>query len=300
MIAGAPGDLSFLDLPPGGRVLASGIGFTEGPAVVDDGTVWVTSINRGRLYAVALDGSGAEVAVETGGGPNCVAVGSDGSLYCTQNAATVMPTKSDLPTVPSIQRVVGDRAEIVVEGIDRPSDAVTGPDKRLWFTDPPDHSMDTTPSPGVVRAWDPVTGVLTTEIDGLFFPNGLAFGADPDELYVAETAAGVIRRHRRGADGFSPDGWVATMPHGNPDGIAFDVEGWLWVAGARGHNLVAFGPDGDVRAELGLGDGTFITSVCFAGPDRDVMVVTAAKGGLVLALEPSHPGLPLPVHRAEK
>jgi gluconolactonase len=286
-------------LPAGARFLAQGLGFTEGPAALDDRAVLVASINRGHVYRVGLDGSGGELAVETGGGPNGIAVGPDGEVLIAQNGATAMPSRSTLTAFPSIQRWADKTVTAVVaDGVDAPSDCVVGPDGRLWFTDPSDHSLDGTPAPGRLLSWDAVTGNLQVQRGGLLFPNGLAFDVTGERIYVAETAPGRVTRFRLTAHGCEPDGWSVELPHGKPDGIALDVRGWLWVAGCVGGNVTAFDERGRFRQEISFGTGSMVTSLCFAGPGLDTLVVTAAKGGSVIALPALHPGLPLPVRAA--
>ena len=41
---------------PAGRVIADGLGFTEGPTIMRDGTIAVTSLTHARVYAIR-DGS---------------------------------------------------------------------------------------------------------------------------------------------------------------------------------------------------------------------------------------------------
>lgn len=81
---------SILRLPDSASLIADGIGFTEGPAKIDDDSVVVTSINRGQIYRVPLDGSGATLLCETGGGPNGIALDRSGGIWITQNGGTAM------------------------------------------------------------------------------------------------------------------------------------------------------------------------------------------------------------------
>ena len=65
------------------RVLASGLGFTEGPVIRQTGTVGevvVTSIDQGRVFALEVEGAVRELA-DTAGGPNGATEGADGTLY---------------------------------------------------------------------------------------------------------------------------------------------------------------------------------------------------------------------------
>jgi gluconolactonase len=146
---------------------------------------------------------------------------------------------------------------------------------------------------------DPRTNTATTALDELRFPNGLCFGTDPTEIYVAETLRGVVRRYNIDGARCEWDGWEVTVPGGTPDGIALDSNGWLWVAGGSGDNVIAFAPDGRIAREVSFGTGVLVTSVCFAGPDLATLVVTVAKGGSVVALPAVHPGLPLVPARSD-
>lgn len=280
------------------HTVASNIGFTEGPVWTDDGRLFVTSVSRGLLYEVFLDGRPAEPAVETGGGPNGMTLAPDGTLWITQNGGEVMPTRSELPAAPSLQawHPGADRKPRMVStttDLTSPSDC-TFDSNCLWFTDPNGHGFGDDALPGRVFRYDTTTHQLDVMLDDVYFPNGIAFGADPSHLYVAETARNRVSRFRFGdghlindtpADGFAVE---------TPDGLAVDEAGGLWVAGSKSGLLTHFDVDGRVTDELDVGKGTMPTSVCFAGPTLDTLVVTAAKGGRVLALSIDTAGLSTP------
>ena len=65
-------------------VIADGLGFTEGPVWLPDGRVALTSISHGCVYIVDPSGGPLE-RIDTGGGPNGLACGADGTLYVAQN-----------------------------------------------------------------------------------------------------------------------------------------------------------------------------------------------------------------------
>ncbi|KOS54487.1 SMP-30/gluconolactonase/LRE family protein [Rhodococcus rhodochrous] len=287
---------SSLSLPEGAELIAEGIGFTEGPAKISDTSVAVTSINRGKIYEVPLDGSGPIPLCETGGGPNGIALGQDGELWITQNGGTAMPSRSPLHAIPSLQRWKNGALTVeLTDTVTAPSDCVIGPDGRLWFTDTAEHAVGEAVKPGRLHAYDPTTRHCETQLDGLMFPNGLAFDGNRERLYVAETATDTVRRYNVSSSGCSPDGWEVTLGNGRPDGMAIDSVGWLWIAGSSGDNVVAIDDNGVVRYELTFGTEVLVTSVCFAGADLDRLIVTIAKGGSVVSLPAVHPGLPLPV-----
>ena len=65
------------------NILASEVGFAEGPVVTPSGGIFVTSIDHGRVYRITE--SGAEVFADLGGGANGAALAEDGTLYVAQN-----------------------------------------------------------------------------------------------------------------------------------------------------------------------------------------------------------------------
>ena len=298
---GVPGASSGppIRLPRNARIVASGLGFTEGPCADGPDHLLVASVNRGSVYRVPLGpNEKTELAFECGGGPNGLAIGKDGSTFVAQNGGTAMPSRSQRPATPSVQQWRNDELATRADtGVSAPSDCVVGPDDRLWFTDPGDHEIFRRGAPGHLRSLDTTTGELRTWLSGLAFPNGLAFGPTGSELYVAETSARTVSRYQMTDNGLEADGWVAQIPHGHPDGIALDAAGWLWVAGSTGHNILAFNTTGQLCHEIDLGPGVLVTSLCFGGPDLSMLYITTPKGGTVLEMPAHHPGLPLPVFR---
>ena len=69
------------------RILAGGLGFPEGPVAMADGSVILTEIRNGRCSRVTADGK-VSVFSDNGGGPNGLAVGPDGALYCCNNGGS--------------------------------------------------------------------------------------------------------------------------------------------------------------------------------------------------------------------
>lgn len=278
--------------------LASNIGFTEGPVWTPDGRLFVTSVSRGLLYEVFLDGRSATAVAETGGGPNGMTLAPDGTLWITQNGGGAMPTKSLRASSPSVQAWHPlhdvDPVTVLTELFSAPSDCTFDDSGCLWFTDPNGHGFGEEALPGKVFHYNIQTCETTTVLDDVYFPNGIAFGADPGYLHIAETARDRVARYRL-ADGHltldTPDRGFEVQ---TPDGIAVDVEGGLWVAGSKSGKVSYFDKNGQLAKEIVVGDGTMPTSVCFAGRDLELLVITVAKGGRVLATEVAIAGLPTP------
>jgi len=69
------------------KILATGLGFPEGPVVCADGSVVVTEIRGQQCSRVTPDGK-VSVFSKCGGGPNGLAIGPDGYFYLTNNGGS--------------------------------------------------------------------------------------------------------------------------------------------------------------------------------------------------------------------
>jgi gluconolactonase len=264
------------------RLLAEGIGFTEGPLATRDGRLLVVAMSRGLVVEIDLSDGGVRGSVETGGGPNGLAETADGAVWVAQNAGAVTSSRSSRPTRPGLQRIAGDEVlDLPVPGTRAPNDLVAGPDGRVWFTDPGPPG-DT--SHGRVLALEPGSGRCEVLLDDQDFPNGLAVDHDTGTLWLAHTEEGRLSRHRWDGDRLHPSGTGLRLPDGGPDGLALDGRGLLYVAAPAADTVYVFAPDGELHERLDFGEPTFPTNVCLAGPERDQLVVTAARGGRVLTL----------------
>jgi gluconolactonase len=264
---------------PRAGVLAAGVGFTEGPLWTLDSRLLVVVTSRGVVAQIDLGGAGVVSTVETGGGPNGLAETSDGTVWVAQNGA-VRPSRSPRRVIPGLQRILGSEVtDVAVPHAMAPNDLAVGPDGRIWFTDPGPGLA----GPGRLCAHDPATGRTTVLIDGSGYPNGLAF--DGDLLYLAWTDAGHVTRHHWTGGGLEAAGDPLALPAGGPDGLALDTDGRLYAAAPDADAVVVFEPDGRPGRTLRFDGPTFPTNLCFAGPDLDVLVVTAAKGGRVLVVD---------------
>ena len=68
-------------------IVATGLGFPEGPVVCADGSVVRTEICHGRCSRITPDGS-SSVFSHTGGGPNGLALGPDGAFSLCNNGGS--------------------------------------------------------------------------------------------------------------------------------------------------------------------------------------------------------------------
>src|SRR6201985_2722862 len=131
------------------RILASDLGFPEGPVWMADGSVILGEISGRKVTRVAPDGSKTEIG-KAGGGPNGCATGPDGALYvCNNGGAVYETTPSFLSTGPaldykngSIQRTAlktGETKTLYTEcnghKLSAPNDLVFDKQGGFYFTD---------------------------------------------------------------------------------------------------------------------------------------------------------------------
>ena len=252
-------------------LLASDLGFPEGPVVMPDGAIVFCDGNTGELRRWS-EGALSRYAF-TGGSPWGAVLGSDGALYVTQGGN--VPGSGDQSAVCGIQRVRTDGevellcAEIAGRTLAAPNDLAFGPDGRLYFTESGTEQdpRAQTPTPGALFVLDPAGGgEMLMERPGVY-PNGIAFDAD-GRLYWTESMAHRVCRLQDGqATTFSQltDGHV-------PDGMAFAQDGRLFVCTTISGGVTVLSPEGEILDEIALGEHA--TNCIF---DSSTLYVTATK-----------------------
>ncbi len=272
------------------RIVAERLGFTEGPVWTRDGRLLVTSISHGKVYEVASEG--ARVAAETGGGPNGMTEGADGALYITQNGGIFGSERSPNPAPPGIQVIEHGSVRYLVDGLGAPNDCCFGPDGRLYFTDPRGWAVPENLPPGRVYAME-LDGPPELLVEGPAFTNGIAFGPDPTQLYVAETFGRRVLVYAVRDGRLDEAREFCRTDLGFPDGMCFDEQGRLYVASTTAEEVQVFDRDGACIERLACGTGSLVTNCSFGGADGRTLFVTDSRGGRVLAFDLPVAGLPL-------
>jgi gluconolactonase len=111
------------------------------------------------------------------------------------------------------------------------------------------------------------------------FPNGLALNSDETELYAVLSNMPGVGKFKIHSDGkIGPMEPVVELPNTVPDGVAFDVEGNLYIACYTPDVIYRLAPSGDLNI---LAEDwrsvTFSspTNVTFAGEDLSTLVVSS-------------------------
>jgi gluconolactonase len=232
--------------PGAPELIASGLGFPEGPTVMPDGSPVFVDSYRGELTIVGPDRKPRHYA-HTAGAPNSCVLGSDDALYVCQNGGTTGPWRAAEMIDASIQLVrEGGKAEALiteVEGIklNGPNDLVFAPDGSLIFSDPGTYSPKN-PDPSYIHRLMPDgTAKVLIAFPKPVFPNGVAVEQDGsivwDESYTGRV--GRIRPNGKIED-------LGRLPGDNPipDGLKVGADGRLYVTDFVGKGIHVLAPDG--------------------------------------------------------
>ncbi|WP_436531726.1 SMP-30/gluconolactonase/LRE family protein [Actinoplanes sp. HUAS TT8] len=115
---------------------------------------------------------------------------------------------------------------------------------------------------------------LTTLDADLTLSNGLAWSPAGDRLFSVDTVPGVVWvRDYEPRIGARREAFRIT--DGLPDGLCADTDGNLWIAIWGGGRVECRTPQGELLATVAV-DAPHTTSVAFAGPGLDLLVVTTA------------------------
>ncbi|MFZ7093132.1 SMP-30/gluconolactonase/LRE family protein [Primorskyibacter sp. 2E233] len=172
--------------------------------------------------------------------------------------------------------------------LNSPNDVVVKSDGSVWFTDPAfgirdfyEGYKDTPELPTNVYRIDP-SGELTAVIEGIDYPNGLAFSPDENLLYVVQSGVPrCIHAFDVSADGRGVSNGrhlIEAGEHGTPDGFRLDTDGNLWCGWGVGDGLNGvriFAPDGTVIGHIHLPERC--ANLCFGGTHRTRLYMAASQ-----------------------
>ncbi|MEA2512118.1 MAG: gluconolactonase [Thermomicrobiales bacterium] len=258
----------------------------EGLAIAGDGAIWCGG-DGGEIYRIEPDGSGIEIVANSGGFALGMAFDRQGRLYtCDLGHKAVFRLD---PASRKLDRFATGDGNTSIKVPNYP--LVDANRNCLYVSD--SHAFGE-PGPGVWR-FDLETGAGGLWYAGtLDFANGMALSPDRNTLYIVETFGRRVSRIPIHPDGSAGDAEVFVEGIERlPDGLAFDVEGNLYISCYEPSRLFRATPDG--RLELLIDDPdahTFChpTNCAFRGSD----LFTANLGRWhITRIEVGIQGLPL-------
>jgi sugar lactone lactonase YvrE len=128
-------------------------------------------------------------------------------------------------------------------------------------------------------------GGCTTIDDDLTLSNGLAWSPAGDRFYSVDTLTHTVHVRDYPAGARSA---LFTVDDGYPDGLCADAAGNLWLAVWGGGRVECRSATGELLAVVEV-DAPHTSSVAFAGPSLDVLVITTATQHLSPADLAKHP-----------
>jgi gluconolactonase len=300
------------------ETVTDGLRFPEGPVVMPDGSIILTEIEQGKITRVQPDGSKHTVAT-TGGGPNGLALGPDGMLYCCNNGGfnwheaggMLAPHGiADDYSGGRIERIdpVTGAVEILYKSGDfgcvlrGPNDIVFDDQGGFWFTD--HGKVD------YAKRCHDIVGIFYAKADGSHLeevifpsnnPNGIGLSPDGKTLYAAETYTCRLMKFNVTEPGkVAPDAGPGGpgIPLYRPAGYKFfdslGVEecGNICVATIGECGISVISPEGELVEFVPTPD-IFTTNICWGGADMMDAYITLSGTGQLLKMRWARPGLKL-------
>ena len=300
------------------EIVAEGLRFPEGPVAMPDGSVIIVEIALGRISRVWPDGR-KETVAEPGGGPNGLAMGPDGKLYCCNNGGFEYVEANGLLAPHGlaadysggrIERIdiATGKVEILYKSGDfgctlrGPNDIVFDAHGGFWFTD--HGKVD------YAKRCHDIVGIFYAKADGSFLeevifpsqnPNGVGLSPDGKRLYAAETytcrlmAFNVIAPGKvDDASGPGGPGIPVYRPAGYKffDSLGMEANGNICVATIGECGISVISPEGGL-VEFVATDDVFTTNICFGGADMMDAWITLSGTGRLAKTRWKRPGLRL-------
>lgn len=172
-----------------------------------------------------------------------------------------------------------------------PNDLAFDKKGNLYFTDPKSYGKDK--FDGRVFMVKENTKEVVLIKDGLAFPNGIAFTEDGKNLFICESAQNRILRFD-----VLPDGKIINknifivLEHGDPDGIAFDNKGNLYVAHFGTGHLFVINSQGEIIRKITT-PGKKPTNIEFGGKDMKTLYLTEVETNCLYRIKVNDRGIKL-------
>ncbi|MCY1054813.1 SMP-30/gluconolactonase/LRE family protein [Nannocystis sp. SCPEA4] len=252
------------------ELIADGHMFTEGPIWSPEGYLLYSDIPANTIFRWA-EGEQPIAFITPSGNSNGLAFDAMGRLVAGEHGGRRISRRTIGD--PDAETIVG---EFEGQSLNSPNDLTIRSDGTIYFTDPPygiQPNQQELDFQGVFRV-DP-QGQVSLVADDFDRPNGIVLSPDESLLYVADTNGEHVRVFTVEPDGNAVGGEVfvalqSDLP-GDPDGMAVDAFGDLYVSGGGGVRVVT--PDATVLGTIEVPEQ--VTNCKFGDPDGKALFITA-------------------------
>ena len=268
--------------------IADGLNFPEGPAWDGKGNLYVSSCYGGYIAQISADGT--KKFIDSTSNPNLkqtngLAIYKDGNIFaCDYGLGAILKITPE------------GKSEIFIDGydgkrFDRPNDLAFDDKGNLYFTDPKSYGKEKLD--GRIFKVEIKSKEIILLADSLAFPNGIAFSPDGDKIFICESAQNRILTFNVDKDGsLSNRNVFAELPGGDPDGLAFDIDGNLYAAHFGGGAIYVLSSDGKIKEKI-IAPGKKPSNVEFGGDDLRTLFITEDETNSVYSAKVKIPGMPL-------
>jgi sugar lactone lactonase YvrE len=252
----------------------------EGPVwVPSSGQLWWLDIHRDTVHRYDWQSGESEARALSDRSTFVVPCADGSAIGGRQKGLCRVPELERRASLAGPASVTGPTSVTVPVETDTPdtslNDGKTGPDGRLYFG-----TRDLArrrAMGGLYRLDDDL--VARRVADRVTAGNGLDWSPDASVLYFVDSGDDLVWAFDFDARDGSVSGQrvfaSVAEPDGLPDGLTVDAAGGVWVALFGGGRLHRYTPDG-LLAEVIPVPVRYPTSVAFAGPGLDTLVVTSA------------------------
>lgn len=262
-------------------ILIDSLNFPEGPAFDQNGGIWLVEKEAGNLIYYK---NNEFRRIPVGGHPNGIAIDMWGRVwFCDSKKNAIrqyIPLQNKCLTV--IDKIEGTELKM-------PNDLCFDNNGNLLFTCPGDRLDD-----GKGYLCTILTdGTLKRIHSGMYYPNGLAFFPNRNDLYIAETGTKWIWKSEWNLKSEKLEKLERFSYVGGgvgPDGIAFDTEGNLYVALYGSQKIAILDKNGQIINEILLKHPN-PTNCAIDPKGLQGIIITEAKAGQLLQLKTDKKGL---------
>jgi gluconolactonase len=289
------------------EVMADGLGFSEGPVVMPDGSVLVVDLISANITRVWKGGK--EVVKNIGGGPNGAQLGPDGALYVCNNGGGD-PNNHSLADPSQPGRV--ERLDLATGKVERlfdkvgdvllsaPNDLVFDAEGGFWFTDYGKTLAECYSRGGLYYCSPDRSTVKAITRNGTGF-NGVGLSPDGKTLYFCKYVEGRLMRMNVTGPGEVEMVGDTSRPHielvgsglgaSEFDGLAITAAGNICIGTNHTGGITTITPDGEVSF-FDLPE-SMVTNIAFGGDDMRDAYLTWSTSGRLVRMRWDEPGLKL-------